>query len=680
MIGLPYHAAVMSRKHWCRKTYLMSAQSPSGGPDPQWEIAELKRRLQAAEARLAAAQAASTTSPEVLPALAEHERSQLFNLSLDMLCVAGFDGMLKQVNPAWTACLGWSVEELTSRPMSDYILPEDREATQQVRERIYAGEPVRGFQNRYRCKDGSYRWLSWNVYPVKGEQKVFAVARDVTQQREAEERLVQQAALLDEAHEAILVKDLDDRIVYWNKGAERTYGWTAAEVLGRTSVELFQLDALRYQQARAGLLSHDAWRGEWMKREKDGRELHVDVRWTLVRDAQGQPKSIFAIDADVTEKKRLEAQFFRSQRMDSIGTLAGGMAHDLNNVLAPILMSVEILKEMVTDAEGLMMLDRLHGSAQRGADLVQQVLAFARGVTGQRMEVNVGHLLRDIQHVIRETFPKNIRMIMRSGAGVWPVNGDPTQLHQVFLNLCVNARDAMPHGGRLELRTENIMIDEARAALLENLKPGPYVVVEVMDTGTGIPFELRERIFEPFFTTKEFGKGTGLGLSTVMAIVRSHGGFVDLYSEPGKETRFKVYLPALPVVPQTEPVRTRTSRLPKGHGEAVLVVDDEECIRTVALNMLGRYGYVVILAEDGAQAVKMYNEHREKIAVVITDMAMPVMDGPATILALRAMNPAVKIIVSSGHASTGGVQHFIPKPYTAETLLTTIADVINEKN
>lgn len=677
MIGLPFHSAVANRTRWSLKSYLMSDQSLSGGLDPQWEIAELKRRLQAAEARLEAFQNASS---EVAPSQAEQERSQLFNLSLDLLCVAGFDGMLKQVNPAWTDCLGWSAEELTSRPMVEFILPEDREATQRVRDLIYAGEPVRGFRNRYRCKDGSYRWLSWNVYPVPGEQRVFAVARDVTRKMQIEERLVEQAALLDIAHEAILVKDLDDRIIYWNKGAERTYGWTAAEAVGRTSVELFQLDAKRFEGALAVLLEKGEWHGEWMKRSKDGRELHMDVRWTLVRDAQGRPKSIFAIDADVTEKKRLEAQFFRSQRMESIGTLAGGMAHDLNNVLAPILMSVEILKEMVTDAEGLDMLDRLQGSAQRGADLVRQVLAFARGVTGQRIEVNVSHLLRDIQHVIRETFPKNIRTVIRSGAGVWPVMGDPTQLHQVFLNLCVNARDAMPQGGRLELRTENIVIDEARVASHADLKPGSYVVVEVMDTGTGIPFALRERIFEPFFTTKEFGKGTGLGLSTVMAIVRSHGGFIDLYSEPGKETRFKVYLPALPVVPLVEPVRAKPSRLPKGQGEAVLVVDDEESIRSVALSMLGRYGYEVILAEDGAQAVKMYNEHREKIAVVITDMAMPVMDGPATILALREMNPAVKIIVSSGHASTGGVQHFIPKPYTAEMLLTTVAAVINEKN
>lgn len=675
MIGLPFHSAVANRRHWNSKTYLMSDQSPSGGADPQWEIADLKRRLQAAEERWLTAQQTAST-----PSQAEHERSQLFNLSLDMLCVAGFDGMLKQVNPAWTACLGWSAEELTGRPMSDYILPEDRAATQSIREKIYAGEPVRGFQNRYRCKDGSYRWLSWNVHPVKGEERVFAVARDVTRKMQAEERLAEQAALLDEAHEAIFVKDLEDRIVYWNKGAERTYGWTAEEAMGRASTELLQVEERLFNEARTVLLAKGEWQGELLKRAKNGSELNVEVRWTLVRDAQGQPKSIFAIDSDVTEKKRLEAQFLRSQRMESIGTLAGGMAHDLNNVLAPILMSVEILKDMVTDEEGLAILDRMQGSAQRGADLVRQVLAFARGVSGQRVEVNPALLLRDIQQVVRETFPKNIQTFMHPGNNAWPVVGDPTQLHQVLLNLCVNARDAMAQGGRLEITTSNTVVKGTGMDLPADVTPGGYLTIEVRDTGTGIPASLRERIFEPFFTTKEFGKGTGLGLSTVMAIVRSHGGFITVGSEVGRGTQFKVYLPATPAAQATEPVQVKPMRLPKGHGEAVLVVDDEESIREIARSMLGRYGYEVIVAEDGAQALDLYATHREKIAVVITDMAMPVMDGPATITALREMNPAVKIIASSGHTMTGGARYFIPKPYTAEMLLTTLAEVINEKN
>jgi PAS domain S-box-containing protein len=656
----------------------MSDQSLPGGPDPQLEIAELKRRLQAAEAQLQALQKAPS---EVAPAQAEQERSQLFNLSLDLLCVAGFDGMLKQVNPAWTDCLGWSVEELTSRRMTEFILAEDLEATQKVREKIYAGEPVRGFQNRYRCKDGSYRWLSWNVYPVPGEQRVFAVARDVTRKMQIEERLAEQAALLDIAHEAILVKGLDDRIIFWNKGAERTYGWTAAEALGQRTVELFHLEPLRFQEARVVLLEKGEWHGEWLARTKDGKQLNMDSRWTLVRDAQGQPKSIFSINTDITEKKKLEAQFLRSQRMESIGTLAGGMAHDLNNVLAPILMSVGILKEMVTDADGLAMLEQMQGSAQRGADMVRQVLTFARGVSGQRMEVNLGHVLRDIHQVIRETFPKNIQSSIRSAGDLKLVLGDPTQLHQVFMNLCVNARDALPQGGRLEVITENIVLAESDPGLPAEAKPGPYVTVQVSDTGTGIPSNIKDRIFEPFFTTKEFGKGTGLGLSTVMAIVRSHGGFITVASEMGKGTQFKVYLPAQSIARIAEPAPVKpVRRLPKGRGQSVLVVDDEASIREVAQSMLGRYGYEVILAEDGAQAVELYTAHRERIAVVITDMAMPVMDGPATILALRAMNPAVKIIVSSGHASTGGMRHFIPKPYTAELLLTTIAEVINEKN
>jgi len=312
---------------------------------------------------------------------------------------------------------------------------------------------------------------------------------------------------------------------------------------------------------------------------------------------------------------------------------------------------------------------------------VRQVLAYARGVSGQRMEVNLGHVLRDIHQVIRETFPKNIQSSIRLAGDLKLVLGDPTQLHQVFMNLCVNARDALPQGGRMEVITENIVLAAGDTGLPAEAKPGPYVLVQVLDTGTGIPSNIKDRIFEPFFTTKEFGKGTGLGLSTVMAIVRSHGGFITVSSEVGEGTQFKVCFPAQPIARIAEPAPVKpVRRLPKGRGQSVLVVDDEASIREVAQSMLGRYGYEVILAEDGAQAVEIYEAQGKKIAVVITDMAMPVMDGPATILALRAMNPAVKIIVSSGHASTGGMRHFIPKPYTAEMLLTTLDEVINEKN
>ncbi|MEI8342545.1 MAG: response regulator [Verrucomicrobiota bacterium] len=384
--------------------------------------------------------------------------------------------------------------------------------------------------------------------------------------------------------------------------------------------------------------------------------------------------------------KKMEAQSLRAQRFESIGTLAGGIAHDLNNVLAPILMAVEILREMITNEAGQKILSTLEASAQHGADLVKQVLAFARGIEGRRIMVNPIHLLHDIQHIVRDTFPKNITFSLVPHRDLWTTTGDPTQLHQVFTNLCVNARDAMPHGGRLTVTIENIVLDDVYADMNPDSKSGAYVMVEVTDTGTGIPPKDVERIFEPFFTTKEVGKGTGLGLSTTMAIVKSHGGFISVYSEIGKGTTFKVYLPADTTTKSVETAALERAQLPSGNGELVLVVDDEESIRSIAQATLERFGYRVLLATDGAEAVAVYAQHREEIAIVLTDLAMPVMDGASTLVALKALNPQVKAIASSGltanrentQAVKAGFEHFIPKPYTAELMLNILAKVLHE--
>jgi len=343
-------------------------------------------------------------------------------------------------------------------------------------------------------------------------------------------------------------------------------------------------------------------------------------------------------------------------------------------------MSVEMLQEKVADEQGRVMLTTVKASAQRGADLVRQVLAFARGVEGERIVVNPIHVVRDIQKIIQETFPKTIDFSFRPKRELWTVTGDPTQLHQVLMNLCVNARDAMAAGGKLTISMENIVLDEHYADMNPESKAGAYVLVKVADTGPGIPPAIRNKIFEPFFTTKEIGKGTGLGLSTTLAIVRSHGGFINLYSELGEGAIFKVYLPANFTAPVVEDTAFKQIPLPRGHGELVLVVDDELSIRTVAQRTLERFGYRVLLAAQGAEAVALYAQHQKEIAVVLTDMAMPVMDGSATIIALRAMDPQVKIIGSSGLTSAGdaNLRHFIPKPYTAETMLKALAQVLHE--
>ncbi|OYW30972.1 MAG: hypothetical protein B7Z47_02525 [Chthoniobacter sp. 12-60-6] len=517
--------------------------------------------------------------------------------------------------------------------------------------------------------------------------QIFAArAAAELERQETDARVREQAALLDKAQDAILVRDLDHRILYWNHSAERLYGWSAGEAVGRTVRDLIYRDAAPLDAAFKKLMSSGEWFGELEQVTKDGKPLTVEGHWSLVRDELGNPQSVLAINTDVTERKKIETQYLRSQRMESIGTLAGGIAHDLNNVLAPIMMSIELLKMQEKDSRRLSILTTIEGSARRGADMVQQVLSFARGVEGQQLEVQVGHLLKEIQKIVQDTFLKNIEVRSNIPSDLWLVHGDPTQLHQVLLNLCVNARDAMPDGGTLSLAASNLMLDEHYAGMNIEATAGPHVRIVVEDSGTGMPPEMIERIFEPFFTTKELGKGTGLGLSTTLAIVKSHGGFVRVYSELGMGTRFHIYLPAHPGsdarigdIPQVD--------LPRGNGELVLVIDDEAAVRQITRQTLEAFGYCVLLASDGVEATSIYAARKEEIAVVLTDMMMPLMDGPTTIQVLLRLNPEARIIAASGlnansmvaKAVSAGVKFFLPKPYTAETLLKTMREVVGDQ-
>ncbi len=518
--------------------------------------------------------------------------------------------------------------------------------------------------------------------------RIFAARAAAELEREkVAARTREQAALLDKAQDAILVRDLEHRITYWNKSAERLYGWTAAEALGKNVRTLLYFEPGPFDQAMRQLQRQGEWVGELEQMSKDGQPLTIEGRWTLVRDEAGRPKSVLAINTDITERKKLEAQFLRAQRMESIGTLAGGIAHDLNNLLAPVTMGVDLLKRFEPRPESQRILGNIERAARRGADLVKQVLSFARGVEGARVAVNLKHIVRDIEVIGHNTFPKNIRIDSRVPVDLWLVTGDPTQLHQVVLNLCVNARDAMPDGGTLTLEVRNEEIDPQYAAMNRGVAPGRYAVLEVTDTGCGMPKEVVERIFEPFFTTKEVGKGTGLGLSTVLGIVRSHGGFVNVSSEPGEGSSFKVYLPAQPkdgaVVADGDVARVE---VPHGKGEGVLVVDDETSILDITKETLESSGYRVFTAEDGAQAIGVYATHRAKIDLVLTDIMMPVMDGIALITALRRINPMVKVVAASGikdsqsvaRANSAGVSHFLAKPYSADVLLETLHRVLHQ--
>lgn len=496
------------------------------------------------------------------------ERDRLFDLSLDLLSIANFDGWFTHVNPAWTRCLGWTAEELMSRPLIEFVHPDDRDAVLADRKKIFSGQPMRDIENRYRCKDGSYRWLSWSVHPQVDTRQVIGVVRDITEKKR---------------HEA--------------------------------------------------------------------------------------------------EHRQLEARVARAQRMEGIGTLAGGIAHDLNNVLAPIILSIAVLKEEQNSETRREALDLIDASAHRGADMVRQVLSFARGVEGKREVLSIAAVARDVLQLVSDRLTTSVQIHTSLPEHLWTFAGDSTQIQQVLLNLILNARDAMPDGGSITIAACNA---ELRAADISEpeLPAGPYLQIEVRDTGSGIAADHLDMVFDPFFTTKALGEGSGLGLSTSMSIVRSHGGFIHVQSALGVGTTFRVSLPASMAQPAPVPMPEPT--MPFGASECILVAEDDSAIRRFMQVILERAGYRVLAAGNGAEGVARFTEYRGDILLVITDLMMPVMDGIEAIRAIRAIDPAMRIVAVSGLATTErrqialreGASHFLAKPFTADALLMTVGAAV----
>lgn len=516
------------------------------------------------------------------------------------------------------------------------------------------------------------------------QEKNLQLEQQIQERTLAEEALRQSEMQLRLLADALPVMisyiDFDHYYRFVNRGYEDWYDLPRSEIQDRPIAEL--LSEAAYQKLRPNLVL--ALSGQPVTFEnsliRKGKLHHLLVNY-VPHFNEDKVMGTYALIQDITERKQLEQQLLRSQRMESIGTLASGIAHDLNNILTPILMAVQLLAMKYQDKQSQQWLEILETNTKRGADLLRQVMSFARGMDGSRIPIQPKQLIWEIQQIVEETFPKSITISTDVASQLWSVSGDSTQLHQVLMNLCLNARDAMPNGGSLQLSAENLVVDAATEETQADLKMGPYVVLTVTDTGTGIAADQIERIFDPFFTTKELGQGTGLGLSNVIGIVKSHGGVVTVSSQVGQGTQFQVFLPA--IAAPVAGVAEKDVDLPFGHGETVLIVDDEAAIREIAQRSLEAYGYQVLTANNGLEAVTIYTQHQE-IDLVLMDMMMPSMDGSLAIRTLKAINPRLKIVAVSGLISreqlsdlTGTDVHgFLPKPFTSQDLLTILNQVV----
>lgn len=506
--------------------------------------------------------------------------------------------------------------------------------------------------------------------------------------RQARTQLELHEAALIAAANAIAILDVDGTVEWVNPAFCQLTGYSEPEIVGqslrflRTEAQSSEFYTLIWERVRSG----KTWRGELRSRRKDGSIYQEEMTLTPVRTRRdGAITHYIAIKLDIEERKELERRMLRNQRLESIGTLAAGVAHDLNNALSPIIMGHSLLQE-VLPSELRPLLETVQSSARRGADMVRQLLTFARGADGQFVPLQVRHLLRDLQKIISSTFPKNINVRATYGTDIPAIRGDATQLHQVFLNLALNARDAMARGGTLTIRVEPFKVDETFAAAAREAKPGLYVRVLIADTGSGIPIEIQDRIFEPFFTTKSPDKGTGLGLSTVLGIVRSHGGFLHLESTVGQGSSFSVFLPA--DVELQVPETGMVDEIPlSGEGRLVLIVDDEAAIREVCRTVLEAFGYEVVVARDGTEGVAQVTRHGNRIHLVLTDVQMPHMDGVTFVRTLRHLWPKLVVAVMTGRNEAAlatelkelGVAAILEKPYNRHQLMGLLRKIQTEE-
>jgi PAS domain S-box-containing protein len=606
--------------------------------------------------------------------------------SVDAIVGKQLDGTIVSWNRGAEEIFGYTAEEIVGRPIYTLVPSELHDSETEILARVRRGEPVAFSETERIRKDGERITISLSVSPIRDESGrvvgVSSIKRDITSERRTRALLAAETARTRELTQVVdlaqaFVRDLDGRISYWSTGAVRLYGWSAAEAVGRVAHELLHTEfPAPLPEINRSLLEHGQWEGQLVHVARDGRRLHVASQWVLRRDAAGGPQGVFEVHTDETARRQMEERTRQSERLEVVGQLAGGVAHEANNQMTVVLGAADfLLRRPELEAVARQDVEQIRAAAERTAAITGQLLAFSRRQVLRPQVLDLDETVRGLDLVLRRTLGEQSSLELHLGSAPGLVKADPGQLAQVLLNLVLNSRDAMPVGGRLTIETFRTELTEgyARQHPGVTIEPGPYVVLVVSDTGHGMSRETAARVFEPFYTTKPIGKGTGLGLATVYGIVKQSEGYVWTYSELGKGTTFKIYLP---LALEARPPGQAPPAAPRASGEVVLLVEDEAPVRQMASRVLQEYGYRVIEAKDGQEALRLLERSDGRIRMLVTDVVMPEMDGRELARRAEALSPGLPVLYMSGYTDDEIVrrglleagQPFLQKPFNPETL------------
>ncbi len=585
--------------------------------------------------------------------------------------------------------LGRSKEDILGKTPFDFMNPDEAQRVRKVFSDIAARKGyIKDLENWYVKKNGETICLLTNGVPILDKDDNLTgyrgVDKDITERKKAEDQIQRLSAAVEQSPVSIVIANLEGTIEYVNKKFIDVTGYSYNEAIGKNSriLKSGETTVDEYKTLWETITAGKEWRGEFHNKKKNGELYWESAAISPIVVDQGKTTHYLAVKEDITEQKEMQKQMFRSQRMESIGTLAGGIAHDLNNILGPILLSAQILRMKVHEEELQSLINTIELSTIRGKNIIAQVLGFARGVESKFILMQIRHIVQEVEDIIKQTFEKNISFQSYASKDLWTVNADPTQIHQALMNLCVNARDAMSNGGNLKINVKNVEVDDTFRNHHQNANKERYLEIEVRDTGSGIPPEIQQKIFDPFFTTKDIGKGTGLGLSTVYSIVKAHSGFIEMESIVGKGTVFQIYIPA---VTESEGTVEHYScvNIVQGNSETILVIDDEEPIRSTCEEVLKFYNYSVVTANNGSEGITTLIQKRMKFQVALIDMMMPVMDGKIASAAIKKIEPNIKIIGMSGMMDQSKIDNgdkafdlFLRKPFSTQELIEAVQTVL----